>query len=155
MSSRGGAWGGEPWQPEAPLAQPQQRDTDVYKARLKHLQSSKSRKVIHARACRLQGRGREEVRWPHPEDMAGGTGNTELGCLLEEEVGMVLLREHLQGRDRGTAHMCMRGPGLCTPWPFRQQYSSGLRLGKVSSMQSHLVQLTGLGKALGVEGRVW
>lgn len=43
---------------------------------------------MHAPACRLWGR--REVRLLHPEDEAG---DTELGCLLEEEVGMVLLGE--------------------------------------------------------------
>lgn len=47
-----------------------------------------------ARAFRLQGKG--EVRWLHPEDVAGGAGDTDLVCLLEEgEVGRVLLGEHV------------------------------------------------------------
>lgn len=91
-------WGREPQQLEALLAQPQQSDTDVYKARLKHLRSpNKQERVMDAGACRLQGRARGQVRWPHPEDMAGGGagGDTELGCLLEEEAGMMLLGEHV------------------------------------------------------------
>lgn len=45
---------------------------------------------MHA-ACRLQGRGRGDVRWPYPEDKAGGAGDTELGRVLEKEE----LRERL------------------------------------------------------------
>jgi len=88
-------WGRDRQQPEAPLAQPQQRDTRVFR-RLKHLQSpNKQRRVVQAPACRLQDRDRGEIRWPHPEGMAEGAGCTELSCLPEEEVGMVLLGEHV------------------------------------------------------------
>lgn len=48
---------------------------------------------MHAHACRLQGKG--DMRWSHPEDMTWGAGDTLLGYLLDEKVGMVLFRERV------------------------------------------------------------
>lgn len=86
------------------------RDRDVYKARLKHLHSpEKQESIMDARACRGQGRG--EVRWLHPEVRAGGAGDTELSCLLEKRVGMVLLGS-VHREKRGAWLQCVRGLGL-------------------------------------------
>lgn len=81
------------------------RDRDVYKARLKHLHSPKKQEsIMDARACR--GQGRREVRWLHPEVRAGGAGDTELSCFLEERAGMVLLGS-VHREKRGALLQCV------------------------------------------------
>lgn len=42
---------------------------------------------------------RGEVRELHPEVKAGGDGDTELSCLLEEKTGMCCLGECTEGRE--------------------------------------------------------